>query len=153
MRPNRPLDERIVNVALTAAVILGVVMLALMFTPRANAATDLGSGVCQQTDGQLGMWNGTTADDDGCVTDAEYEQLYSAANLVDAGVIDSYTDNGDGTTTLDFGGDVRSTVETNPLDRTIAVGPEPEPDAPTVRDIFDQLIESVLEALRFGYIQ
>lgn len=42
----------------------------------ASAATDLGDGACQQTNGETGLWNGTTADDDGCVTLAEYETMY-----------------------------------------------------------------------------
>ena len=48
----------------------------LAMSGTALAATDLGDGACQQTDGQTGLWNGTTADDDGCVTLAEYEAMY-----------------------------------------------------------------------------
>ena len=50
-----------------------ILALLLTFSP---AAIDLGDGACQQSDGQTGLWNGTTADDDGCVTLVEYEEMY-----------------------------------------------------------------------------
>lgn len=105
----------------------------------AQGATDLGNGVCEQTDGQQGLWNGTTADDDGCVTPAEYEQMYSAENLKDVGVIEDYTVNDDGTTLLEFGEGISNIVPTNPFDRVIAVNPELEPDAPTVREVLESM--------------
>ena len=54
-----------------------LVALVIMF-----GAVDLGDGACQQTDGQTGLWNGTTADDDGCVTLAEYEEMYGAPEVI-----------------------------------------------------------------------
>lgn len=45
-------------------------------------AVDLGDGACQQSDGQTGLWNGTTADDDGCVTLAEYEAMYGDPEVI-----------------------------------------------------------------------
>lgn len=39
---------------------------------QAEAAVDVGDGVCQEDDGEFGLWNGSTADDAGCVTFAEY---------------------------------------------------------------------------------
>lgn len=68
---------------------------------------DLGDGACQQTDGQTGLWNGTTADDEGCITQAEYAALYP-------------TDDG-----------------TDPLERQVSVNPDLEPEAPTVREFFE----------------
>lgn len=66
----------------------------------ASATVDLGNGFCAQDDGAQGVWDGTTADDEGCVTEAEY--------------------------VASFG------VEA--LDLIVAVGPDPEPNAPTVRE-------------------
>lgn len=54
---------------------LAVIGLVLMFAFPADAATDLGNGVCEDN-GVLGVWNGTTADDDGCVTVAEYDVMF-----------------------------------------------------------------------------
>lgn len=110
----------------------------ILFGGVAYAAEDNGDGTCVQSDGQTGVWNGTTADDDGCITPAEYEVMYSAANLLEVGVIEGYTVNDDGTTTLHFDHGVSNTVATNPLDRIVAVNPELEPDALTVREWFQQ---------------
>ena len=52
--------------------------LVILFVP----AVDLGDGACQQSDGQTGLWNGTTADDDGCVTLAEYEAMYGDPEVI-----------------------------------------------------------------------
>ena len=60
-----------------------LVSLALLALPlTASAATDLGDGACQQTDGVTGLWNGTTADDDGCITLAEYEAMYGDPEVI-----------------------------------------------------------------------
>jgi len=81
-----------------------IVILVILVVPvPAGATVDAGGGVCVQTDGQVGLWNGSTADDAGCVTLAEY--------------------------TATFGVEV--------LDDQLVVGPDPEPDAPTVREYWD----------------
>jgi len=46
------------------------------FALPAAATTDLGAGVCVQADGQPGVWNGTSTDDDGCVTVDEYAAMF-----------------------------------------------------------------------------
>ena len=84
-----------------------------------QAATDLGDGACQQTDGQTGLWNGTTADDDGCITQAEYAELYP-------------TDDG-----------------SDPLDRQVSVNVELEPEAPTVREFFE---DPLVRAAELGLV-
>jgi len=43
-----------------------------------QAADDLGNGACQQTTGEVGLWNGTTADDEGCITPTEYAVMYQS---------------------------------------------------------------------------
>lgn len=118
--------------------LLLVTLILFGMTTTAYATEDLGNGGCRQEDGQLGVWNGTTADDDGCVTPAEYEIIFSAESLMEAGVIEGYTTHEDGTTTLHFSEGVSNTVATNPLDRLVAVNPELEPDAPTVGEWFLQ---------------
>ena len=104
------------------------------FAVQAGAATDAGDGQCVQDDGAKGLWNGSSADDEGCTTTAEYETRFSAPGLLENGVIEDYTVNSDGTTTLDFG-NVKSTVKSNPLDRPVAAS-SLDPDAPTVREWF-----------------
>lgn len=81
------------------------------------ATIDLGGGVCQQTDGTTGMWNGTIADDSGCVTAAEYQQAYSPENLLDVGTITDFDEHDDGTVTLQFGEGIHTRVARNPFDR------------------------------------
>lgn len=95
-----------------------VVTLLVGMSLPAMAATDLGDGACQQTDGQTGLWNGTTADDDGCVTQAEYAAMYPSADGSD------------------------------PLDRQVSVDVELEPEAPTVRQVFvDPFVRAELAGL------
>lgn len=77
----------------------------------AEAAVDVGGGVCQEDDGDLGLWNGSSADDAGCVTLEEY--------------------------TVMFGVEV--------LDEQLVAGPDPEPDAPTVRQYWEAALD-----VRFG---
>jgi len=113
------------------------IVVSLAMSTVAQAAEDNGDGTCVQSDGQVGVWNGTTADDDGCVTPAEYEAMFSAANLLVVGVIEGYTVHEDGTTTLYYSYGGNTTVATNPLDRIVAVNPALEPDAPTVREWFE----------------
>ena len=56
--------------------IVYVVVLFALTLPAA-AAVDLGDGACRElSTGEQGLWNGTTADDDGCVTLTEYEAVY-----------------------------------------------------------------------------
>jgi hypothetical protein len=42
---------------------------------------DLGDGRCQQTDGQQGAWNGTSSNDAGCLTEAEYAATFGEEAL------------------------------------------------------------------------
>lgn len=72
--------ERTVN---TIVVILLLVFLWLMFGPAlgAGAAADIGEGVCVQDDGAVGVWNGSTADDEGCITVAEYQVRFGEKAL------------------------------------------------------------------------
>ena len=105
----------------------------MAFTLSAGATEDLGDGRCIQTDGQPGWFDGTTPDDAGCITQDEYVAMTSPEGLLDSGVIESFTDNGDGTVILNFGVG-QTTVEADPLDRIVSANPELEPDAPTVRE-------------------
>ena len=114
-----------------AVAVITILLLAL----PAHATEDLGDGRCRQDDGQVGVWNGTTADDDGCVTPAEYEQMFSAENLLAVGVIESYQVNEDGTTTIRYPSGITVDIVSNPLDRPVAATPALEPDAPTVRQV------------------
>jgi hypothetical protein len=103
----------------------------------ALATDDLGEGACRQTDGAIGLWNLTTADDAGCITADEYSFMFSAQNLKDAGVIVDYVVNDDGTTDLIYEGvGPNVTVPSDPLDSKVEATPGTEPNAPTVRDIF-----------------
>lgn len=80
--------------------------------------------------GAPGWFNGTTNDDAGCITQAEYEVKYSIDNLEEAGV---FVDNGDGTVTFPSG--AVGVIENDPLERPVAATPSLEPDAPTVREV------------------
>jgi hypothetical protein len=90
---------------------------------------------CTQSDGQAGWLDGTTADDAGCITADEYDQLYSIDNLVDAGVLTDVVDNGDGTATVSYALGGTGILIADPFDRPVAATPELEPDAPTVRQV------------------
>lgn len=91
---------------------------------------------CVQSDGQPGVFiNGQGTDDDRCLTADEYSALFSADGLLNAGVIVGSADNGDGTTTLDFGNGVVNTIPSDPLDQIVSANSELEPDAPTVREV------------------
>ena len=98
-------------------------LLALLMVFGGNTV-DLGGGVCEQTDGEIGMWNGTTGDDDGCVTPAEYAVMYSIDNLIAAGVVTDPIDNGDGTTTV-TGLGVRYSITTDAAFRSVAFDGDP----------------------------
>jgi len=111
-----------------------LVTLAFFLTTPAFATDDLGNGNCRQADGQLGVWNGTSGDDAGCITPEEYAFLYSPQNLVDVGVANSFVDNGDGTATLDIDG-IAVVVEMDPLHRPVAANPTEFATAPTVREV------------------
>ena len=108
-----------------------------VFAAGAEAAEDLGQGACVQTDGQTGLWDGTTADDAGCITPDEYQELFSLPNLVAAGWLSDFEELEDGiaVVTFAYNGD-QTVVETDPLDRIVAANPELEPDAPSVRKVF-----------------
>lgn len=96
---------------------------------------------CTQSDGQPGWRNGTTANDAGCITEAEYAELYSVDGLVGAGALTGVVDNGDGTVTgIDSLTGVAITIISSPLDRPVAANTNPaspafEADAPTVREV------------------
>ena len=94
-------------------------MLVLVLAFAAPAlAEDLDDGHCVQSDGQVGVSNGSTADNEGCITAEEYQDIYSVANLLEDGVIASPDE-----------------VITEPLDRIVSSNPDWEPDAPTVRHV------------------
>ena len=61
--------------------ILLTVGLIVAFALPVSATTDLGNGVCLQDDGQLGLWDGSTADDDGCTTGPEYAVMFGPEAL------------------------------------------------------------------------
>jgi hypothetical protein len=124
---------RINNRRFVGFTIAGGLSLALLLT----AGTALAE-VCTQTDGQVGFYNGTTADDAGCITEAEYAETFSVPGLIDSGVLTDVIDNGDGTVTgIILGAPV--TLIGNPLERPLAATPRLEPDAPTVGDYWNQL--------------
>lgn len=50
-------------------------------TDELTETWDYGNGHCLQTDGQVGVWNGTTADDEGCITESEYVEMYGTEAL------------------------------------------------------------------------
>ena len=117
--------------------ILGVLVIIFMFMILSTVAQAYN---CTQLDGQQGWLNGTTADDEGCITQSEYEFIYSDENLEQTGVVTDITDNGDGTFSglmADplWGTQTLVTVKNDPLDRPVAATPELEPDAPTVREV------------------
>jgi hypothetical protein len=113
-------------------------------TLGARAATDLGGGGCvDEGAGIAGMWNGTTADDAGCITPAEYSERFAPSALVAAGVIDSYADNGDGTSTLHFGDGIATSVRTEPLERKVSANEALEPEAPTVSEWFYRITHAI----------
>jgi len=74
-------------------------MIMFLSVPAA-ATTDLGGGRCQQTDGITGIWDGSTADDDGCITRLEYAEMFSLENLLALGVIEGFVDHGNGVITV-----------------------------------------------------
>lgn len=111
------------------------VLAVLLVAGTAQAATDLGNGACEQTDGQIGVWDGTEAADEGCVTAEEYAARFSVDNLIEEGVLVDPVDNGDGTVTGTAWSGVPVTVKDDALDRPVAATPRLEPDAPTVREV------------------
>lgn len=121
-------------------VVLGLVVLLLLVSvveaSRASAQTiDNGDGTCVQTDGQAGLFDGTSADDAGCITPAEYEAFTSVEGLADAGVLADVTDNGDGTVSaLVVSTGVVIDLIADPWARPLAATPSLEPDSPTVGD-------------------
>lgn len=132
--------ERVVSILTVVTLILLTIALILL-----NAATAQAFD-CIQADGQQGHLNGTTADDAGCITEAEYAELYSVGNLVDTGILTSVVDNGDGTVTaIAYGGTV--TLNADPLERPVAATPRLEPDAPTVREVLFPATATRLAAL------
>ena len=93
--------------------------------------------VCQQTDGQWGVLNGTTGDDAGCITPSEYEQAFSVDNLLSEGIIVSAVPNGDGTVTVEYALGGIGILVADPLERPAAANTNPsspafEPDSPSV---------------------
>ena len=109
-------------------------LIAVVFMAAALPA--FADGGCTQTDGQQGMWNGTTADDDGCTTPTEYAVMFSPDGLLQAGVIVGYTDAGNGNVTLDFGAGVVNTVKGAALKRVVAADGV---NGPTVEEWFNRV--------------
>lgn len=58
--------------AATVCVVDGAVVITITY----------GGGACVQYDGATGLWNGTTGDDNGCVTQAEYQAAYGSLDAV-----------------------------------------------------------------------
>lgn len=121
-------------------IVLTIITLGVLFFASRAQAYD-----CDDN-GQPGWLNGTTVDDAGCVTQAEYERLFSIPNLVDVGVLTGVVDNGDGTVTGSILG-APVTLEANPLDRPVAATPSLEPDAPTVGEVLYPATATRLRAL------
>ena len=105
------------------------VIAAIMLMGLALPAAAIEDPQCQD-DGVVGVLD--AAGD--CITPQEYTEMFAADALVEAGAIDGYTDNGDGTLTVDFGGYTGQLVA-NPLDRLVSANSELEPDAPTVGEV------------------
>lgn len=85
--------------------VLAVVGLVLMFAFPAQAD----EATCVQTDGQIGVYNGSTTDDEGCITVAEYEVKFPGM-----------------------------------IDTQLVVGPDPEPEAITIRQWFDNTFRTLI---------
>ena len=64
---------------LTVTLIVLSTLLGWSLTVRGT--TDVGNGACIQGDGQVGAWNGSTADDEGCITIPEYADMFGPAAL------------------------------------------------------------------------
>lgn len=120
---------------LTTVIIMALMLIAT--TAQAYDCTD---------QGQPGWYNGTTADDAGCITQAEYELMFSVDSLEDAGVLVSPVDNGNGTTTgsVSLTG-VEVTIVSKALDRPVAANPTAS--SPTVREILFPATAARLSAL------
>jgi len=122
---NRQPQYRARSHARWLTVILLAAFIAIFFANTAEAynCTD---------QGQPGWFNGTTDDDAGCITEAEYVQLYSVENLIAEGILDVPVDMGDGTVVIV---NPSSEIIADPLERPVAATPRLEPDAPTVGEI------------------
>jgi hypothetical protein len=106
------------------------------------AATEFNEdNTCVQNDGQAGLANGTTRDDGGCVTPAEYESSHSVAGLLDAGVITEVIPVDKETVRvkwLSWQGSVAwNNLLADPWMRPISANIELEPDALTARVVWD----------------
>jgi hypothetical protein len=137
---NKYEQQRARERAWAVLIVLTIIALAvLLFANRAQAYNCTDSG-------EPGWFNGTTADDTGCVTEAEYIEMFSIGNLTDSGVLVSPVDNGNGTVTgFILGGEV--TLNADPLSRPVAATPRLEPDAPTVGEVLYPATANRLAAL------
>lgn len=117
--------HRTIVLAATTAVLVG---------SPAFAAVDYGDGTClDETSNTVGVWNGTTGDDAGCVTAAEYEASFSPPGLLAAGVISDYRMISDSEAIIRYAATgVEVVVAYSPMDRPLAATPTAEPNAPTV---------------------
>jgi hypothetical protein len=114
---------------LKAYAFITILTLALLLIATTAQAYD-----CTDTVGGPGWLNGTTNDDAGCITQVEYEDLFSVDGLVASGVFADPVDNGDGTTTIHntvTGVDV--TIVSKALDRPVDANPTPS--SPTVAEV------------------
>lgn len=132
--PMRNTNRRVAFLRQTALTIAGGLALTVMLALTASASP------CQQTDGQWGQLNGTSNDDAGCITEAEYVEAHSVDNLLSEGVIVSAIPNGDGTVTVEYALGGIGILQADPLERPVAANTNPaspafEADAPTVREV------------------
>ena len=120
---------------------IGLVLVLVLVALPAGATDFTPDGTCTQDDGTQGLANGTTRDDGGCVTPAEYEANHSIEGLIDAGVIRAVQPVDDrarveivspqyGTTSWHY-------LLIDPWMRPVSANSELEPDAPTVREAWD----------------
>lgn len=75
--------------------------------------------------------HGVTVADGSCLTEAEYAATFSVEALLEAGVITSYVDNGDGTATVQYAVGGSGVIAFDPLDRVVSSSG----DGPTVREV------------------
>lgn len=130
---------RTLRILAVAAVLMALTIPAMaddVVAPPRTSPVESQPADCVQSDGQPGVYvQGVGSPDDQCLTADEYTAAVSATALTDAGLIAGATDNGDGTTTLDFGNGAVNTIPSDPLDQIVSADAELEPEAPTVREV------------------
>lgn len=105
----------------------------------AGAATD---GTCWDDGAQTwGVYNGTTGDDAGCVTPAEYSAMFSPPGLLEAGVISDWWMVSDTEAVIVYADTgIQVVVEFEPMDRPLAATPVLEPEAPAISVWWDTIL-------------